>query len=375
VRAPLDPPEVLLLGPGPSNPDPVVSRAMAAPLVGHLDPYFLTVMEETMSDLRKLFRTDNHHTIPISSTGTGGLETIVFNLVEPGDDVIVGVIGHFGQRLCELASAAGATVRPVEVPWGGVIDPAQIAAEFGNGPAKLVALVHAETSTGAAQPLADIGRIVRENDSLLMVDAVTSLGGMNVDVEGWMIDAAGSCSQKCIGAPPGSGPITVGPRAIDAIKRRTSPVASWYFDIERLFRYWGEGGSTHARAFHHTAPVANIYGFREALRLIHEEGMETRFERHQEAHTLFVELLSEIGFDLFTPAEHRLPMLNVVNVPDGVDDAGVRKAMRERGIEIGGAFGPLAGKAWRIGLMGANATVPVVHRLVDTLSEVVGRRP
>lgn len=374
MRAPLDPPEVLLLGPGPSNPDPVVSRAMAAPLVGHLDPYFLTVMEETMSDLRTLFRTDNHHTIPISSTGTGGLETIMFNLVEPGDEVIVGVIGHFGQRLCELASAAGAIVRPVEVPWGKVIDPAQIAAELDNGPAKLVALVHAETSTGAAQPLADIGRIVRDNDSLLMVDAVTSLGGMDVDVEGWMIDAAGSCSQKCIGAPPGSGPITVGPRAIDAIKRRTSPVASWYFDMERLFRYWGEEGSTHARAFHHTAPVANIYGFREALRLIHEEGMEARFERHQEAHNVFVELLAGIGFDLFTPAAHRLPMLNVVNIPDGVDDAGVRKAMRERGIEIGGAFGPLAGKAWRIGLMGTNATVPVVHRLVDNLSEVVGRR-
>lgn len=373
MRAPLDPPEVLLLGPGPSNPHPEVSAAMSAPLVSHLDPYFLTVMEETMTDLRQLFRTTNHHTVPISSTGTGGLETIIFNLVEPGDEVIVGIIGHFGQRLAELALAAGAIVRPVEVPWGGVIDPGQIEAEFENGPAKLVALVHAETSTGAAQPLADIGRIVRDHDSLLMVDAVTSLGGMEVDTDGWFVDAAGSCSQKCIGAPPGSGPITVGPRAIDAIHHRTSPVASWYFDLQRLFQYWGDEDGTKARVFHHTAPIANLYGFREALRLIHSEGMEARFRRHQQAHDLFVDELGRIGLSLFTPEQHRLPMLNVVNIPDGVDDAKVRKAMLERGIEISGAFGPLAGKAWRIGLMGNNATTRVVTRLVTTLADVLGR--
>ena len=373
MRAPLDPPDVLMLGPGPSNPDPVVSRAMSAPLVGHLDPYFLTVMEETMTDLRKLFHTDNHHTIPISSTGTGGLETIMFNLVEPGDEVIVGVIGHFGQRLSELARTAGASVRLVEVPWGQVIDPNQIAAEFENGPAKLVALVHAETSTGAAQPLDEIGSIVREHESLFMVDAVTSLGGMDVDVESWMIDAAGSCSQKCIGAPPGSGPITMGPRAIDTVTHRASPVASWYFDIQRLFKYWGEQAGTQARAFHHTAPVANIYGFREALRLVHEEGMDTRFERHQEAHEHLVTRLGEIGLNLFTPARNRLPMLNVVDIPYGVDDIQIRRALRGRGIEIGGAFGPLAGKAWRIGLMGSNATQAAVDRLVTNLAEVLGR--
>lgn len=373
MRAPLDPPEVLLLGPGPSNPHPEVSAAMAAPLVSHLDPFFLTVMEETMTDLRTLFQTDNHHTVPISSTGTGGLETIMFNLVEPGDEVIIGVIGHFGQRLAELAHAAGAIVRPVEVPWGAVLEPEQIAAEFDNGPAKLVAVVHAETSTGAAQPLAEIGRIVRDNDSLLMVDAVTSLGGMELDVDGWMIDAAGSCSQKCIGAPPGSGPITVGPRAIDVIHHRQTPVASWYFDLQRLFSYWGDEGSTKARVFHHTAPIANLYGFREALRLIHTEGMAARFARHQQAHDLFVSQLDGIGLSLFTPKKNRLPMLNVVNIPDGVDDAQVRAAMLERGIEISGAFGPLAGKAWRIGLMGTNATAPVVNRLVKNLAEVLGR--
>ncbi len=373
MRSPLDPPEILLLGPGPSNPHPDVSAAMAVPLVSHLDPFFLTVMEETMTDLRTLFQTTNHHTIPISPTGTGGLETIIFNLVEPGDDVIVGVIGHFGQRLAELASAAGARVRLVEAPWGGIIEPDRIFEEFQRGPAKLVALVHAETSTGAAQPLAEIGEIVRANDALFVVDAVTSLGGMEVDVDGWDIDAAGSCSQKCIGAPPGLGPITLGPRAITALKSRKAPVASWYFDINRLFQYWGEEGGSRARAFHHTAPVANIYGFREALRLIHTEGMTARFDRHQRAHNLLIEELDNLEISLFTPEEHRLPMLNVVEIPDGVEDAPVRAAMLDRGIEIGGAFGPLAGKAWRIGLLGANATAPVVDRLVRNLAEVLGR--
>jgi len=373
MRTPLDPPEVLLLGPGPSNIHPEVAAAMSAPLVSHLDPFFITVMEDTMADLRTLFRTDNHHTVPVSSTGTGGLEAIMFNLVEPGDEVIVGIIGHFGHRLAELAHAAGATVRPVEAPWGHVLDPDRIAREFKNGPAKLVALVHAETSTGAAQPLEEIGRIVRENDSLLMVDAVTSVGGMDLGVDDWFIDAAGSCSQKCIGAPPGSGPITVGPRAMNAIHNRSTPVASWYFDLERLFSYWGKEGGTRARVFHHTAPVANLYAFREALRLIHTEGMEERFRRHQETHHLLVAELGKIGMSLFTPAENRLPMLNIVNIPDGVDDAAVRAALRKRGIEIAGAFGPLAGKAWRIGLMGVNATAPAVYRLVQNLGEVLGR--
>ena len=373
MRAPLDPPEILLLGPGPSNPHPEVAAAMSAPLVSHLDPFFLTVMEETMTDLRRLFRTTNHHTVPISATGTGGLETIMFNLVEPGDEVVVGVIGHFGQRLAELAHAAGAVVRPVEVPWGQVLEPDRIAGELERAPAKLVALVHAETSTGAAQPLEDIGRIVRANDTLLMVDAVTSLGGMNIDVDGWNIDAAGSCSQKCIGAPPGLGPITVGPRSVEAINHRKTPVASWYFDLHRLFQYWGDEDGARARVFHHTAPVANIYGFREALRLINAEGMEARFLRHQAAHDLFVERLGDIGLELFTPASHRLPMLNVVRIPDGVDDGAVRAALRDRGIEISGGFGPLAGKVWRIGLMGTNPTPYVVYRLVSNRGLVICR--
>ena len=206
-----------------------------------------------------------------------------------------------------------------------------------------------------------------------MVDCVTSLGGMDVDVDGWQIDAAGSCSQKCLGAPPGLGPITIGERAIAAMHARSTPVASWYFDINRLFQYWGEPDSTRARVFHHTAPVANIYGMREALRLIHTEGMEARFHRHRQAHDLFVEGLSDIGLSLFTPETHRLPMLNVVEIPEGAEDLAVRKAMLERGIEISGGFGPLAGKVWRIGLMGNNATAPVVDRLLHSLAAVLKR--
>lgn len=367
----LSPPTRLLLGPGPSNPDPAVSAAMAAPLVGHLDPYFLEVMDETMADLRTVFGTSSHHTIPMSSTGTGGLEAIMFNLLEPGDEAVVGVIGYFGQRLAELAERAGATVRRIEAPLGEIIEPDRVAAELKRGRPKLVALVHAETSTGAEQPLDDIGRMVREADALLMVDCVTSLGGMAVDVDRRLIDAAGSCSQKCLGAPPGLGPVTLGPRAIaTATKRRAKP-ATWYFDLQLLFQYWGEAGGTRGRAFHHTAPVANIYGFREALRLAVDEGLQNRYARHRAAHEHLVAGLDTLGLSLFTPKAHRLPMLNVVTIPEGVDDLAVRTEMLKSGIEIGGGFGPLKGKAWRIGLMGTNAKPDVVDRLIGELGEVL----
>jgi alanine-glyoxylate transaminase/serine-glyoxylate transaminase/serine-pyruvate transaminase len=373
TRNVLSPPDRLLLGPGPSNPDPAVSAAMAAPLVGHLDPYFLTVMDETMAALRRVFATTNHHTIPMSGTGTAGLETIMFNLVEPGDDVIVGVIGYFGQRLVELAERAGARVRRVEAPYGDVIPPERIAAELGSGHPKLVALVHAETSTGAEQALPEIGRMVREHDALFMVDCVTSLGGMPIETDAWLIDAAGSCSQKCLGAPPGLGPVTFGPRALAAIERRKAPPATWYFDLRLLFKYWGEQGGPRERAFHHTAPVANIYGLHEALRLILEEGLAARFARHRAAHARLAAGLERLGLSLFTPATHRLPMLNVIRIPEGVDDLTVRKALLARGIEIGGGFGPLKGKTWRVGLMGTNATPLVVDTLLAAMGEVLGR--
>lgn len=368
----LNPPGRLLLGPGPSNPDPAVLAAQAAPLVGHLDPHFLGIMDATMADLRAVFRTGNHHTIPMSATGTGGLEAILFNLIEPGEEVVVGVIGHFGQRLAELAERAGGRVRRLEAPWGEVIDPARVAAELDRRPAKLVALVHAETSTGACQPLDEIGPMVRARDALLVVDCVTSLGGMPVEVDRWGIDAAGSCSQKCLSAPPGLGPVTFGPRAVAAHRGRQTPPATWYFDLGLLFQYWGEAGGPRDRAFHHTAPVSAIYGFHTALRLALAEGLERRFARHRAAHDHLVAGLARLGLSLFTPASHRLPMLNVITIPDGVDDFRVRKRMLERGIEIGGGFGPLKGKVWRVGLMGTNGTAEVADRLVGELGEVLG---
>ncbi len=364
-------PTRLLMGPGPSNPDPRVLAAMAQPMVGHLDPYFLQVMDETMTMLRALYRTENHHTIPMSGTGTSGLETIMLNLLEPGDRAVVGVIGYFGQRLHEMAERAGATVRVIDEPFGGIIDPQRFADELAQGPAKLVALVHAETSTGAAQSIPEIAELARDHGALVAIDCVTSLAGMPVEIDAWGVDAAGSCSQKCIGAPPGLGPVTFGPRAMETVaSRKTSPY-TWYLDLNLLFQYWGDSGAPKQRAFHHTAPVSSIYAFHEALRLILEEGLDARWERHRRAHDALVRGLDRLGLSLFTPESHRLPMLNVVDIPDGVDDALVRSALLERGIEIAGGFGPLKGKTWRVGLMGVNADLQRIDTLLGALDEVL----
>ncbi|MBE0594163.1 MAG: alanine--glyoxylate aminotransferase family protein [Gemmatimonadales bacterium] len=369
--APSSPPERLLMGPGPSNPDPRVLEAMARPMVGHLDPYFLQIMDETMRMLREVYRTQNHHTIPMSGTGTSGIETIVLNLLEPGDDAVIGVIGYFGQRLREMATRAGATVRAIEVPFGEIIPADRFEQELARKPAKLVALVHAETSTGAAQPIAEIAAVARRYGALTAIDCVTSLGGMPVEIDAWGIDAAASCSQKCIGAPPGLGPVTFGPRAMEAVRNRSSKPSTWYLDLNLLFQYWGESGGDKQRAFHHTAPVSSIYAFHEALRLILAEGLEARWERHRQAYQTLVQGLERLGLGLFTPAAHRLPMLNVVTIPEGVDDAAVRAGMLERGIEIAGGFGPLKGKTWRVGLMGVNADPARIARLLGALEEVL----
>lgn len=324
-----------------------------------------------MANLRTVFGTSNHHTIPMSATGSGGLETIMLNLLEPGDEAVVGIIGYFGQRLAAMAKKAGANVRIIEEELGQIIDPARLEAALNEKPAKLVAVVHAETSTGACQPLGDLARIAREHGALFVVDCVTSLAGMPVEVDATGIDAAGSCSQKCIGAPPGLGPVTFGPRAIEAAKNRTHPTPTWYFDLDLLFQYWGDAGGTKDRVFHHTAPVSSIYGFHKALQLILEEGLEARYQRHRDAHAHLVAGLEKMGLSLFTPASHRLPMLNVVNIPEGVDDACVRKGMLERGIEIAPGFGHLKGKAWRVGLMGYNARVERVDVLLAGLEDVL----
>jgi alanine-glyoxylate transaminase/serine-glyoxylate transaminase/serine-pyruvate transaminase len=345
--------------------DPRVTRALGAPLVGHLDPYFLQVMDETMAMLQQVFRTTNHHTIPMSATGTGGLETILANLLEPGDECIVGVIGYFGQRLAQMAAR---TVAP-----GEVIAPERFEAELRKQPAKLLALVHAETSTGAWQPVPEVAEIAHRHGALIAIDCVTSLGGVPVEIDAWGggIDAAGSCSQKCIGSPPGLSPVTFGPRALAARQRRQTKPATWYFDLDLLFQYWGEAEGSKERAFHHTAPVASIYALREALRLVLEEGLEARWARHRAAHQRFAQGLERLGLELFTPAAHRLPQLNVIRVPQGVDDATVRRRLLERGIEIAGGFGPLKGTIWRVGLMGYNATPERVDLLLGALEEVL----
>ncbi|HEX9705417.1 MAG TPA: alanine--glyoxylate aminotransferase family protein [Gemmatimonadales bacterium] len=368
------PPARLLLGAGPSNVDPRVTAAMAASIVGHLDPYFLQVMEETMADLRSVFRTTNHHTVPMSGTGSAGLETIMLNLLEPGDEAIVGVIGYFGERLAELARRAGAAVRVLDAPPGDVIAPERIEAELKKKPAKLVALVHAETSTGACQPVREPAEIAHRYGALFAIDCVTSLGGIPVEIDAWGVDAAGSCSQKCIGGAPGLGPVTFGPRAMEAVRRRRAKPPTWYFDLTQLFQYWGEAGGSKERAFHHTAPIAAVYGFREALHLVLEEGLEARWQRHKDTHERFARGLERLGLTLLTPAAHRLPQINVVNIPPGVDDLAVRRRLLEMGIEITGGFGPLKGKAWRMGFMGTNARPEPVDRLLDALEEILAKR-
>jgi alanine-glyoxylate transaminase/serine-glyoxylate transaminase/serine-pyruvate transaminase len=369
--APLDPPERLLMGPGPSNPDPRVLAAMGLNPVGHLDPYFVETMNQTMQALRGVFRTSNHHTVPISATGSAGLETIMLNLLEPGDSAIVGVMGYFGQRLAEMARRAGADVRTVEVPPGEVVDPSEVAKLLAQRPAKLVAFVHAETTTGACQPIPEMVDVARRYDALVAIDCVTSLAGMPIDIDALGVDAAGSCSQKCIGAPPGLGPITIGPRAMAAVRARKNKPSTWYFDLALLFQYWGEDGAHRTRAFHHTAPIASIYGFHEALRLILEEGLEARWERHRDAHNALVRGLDRLGLSLFPPPANRGPTINVINAPANIDEAAVRRRLLGMGVEMGGGLGALAGKVWRVGVMGYNAQVPRVELFVSALEEAL----
>lgn len=368
---PLNPPERLLMGPGPSNPDPRVIAALCMNPIGHLDPYFVELMDQTMGALRRVYQTKNHHTLPISATGSAGLETIMMNLIEDGDGALVCVIGHFGARLAELASRAGGDVRTIEAEPGGIIDPAEVDRMLAAKPAKLLAFVHVETTTGACQPIEPMVAVARKHGALVMVDCVTSLGGMPFAVDAMGIDAAGSCTQKCLGAPTGLGPITVGPRAMEKVKARKSKPHTWYFDLQLLFEYWGEDGAPKKRAFHHTAPIASIYGIHEALRLIVEEGLEARWTRHREAHDALVRGLDALGLTLFTPASHRAPTINVINVPDGVDEAKVRSRLLGMGVEMGGGLGALAGKVWRVGTMGYNAQADRVGRFVGALEDAL----
>ncbi len=362
------PPRRLLLGPGPSQVHPRVLLAMAAPLLGHLDPVFLAMMEEVQGMLRTVFGTANPITIPISGTGSAGMESCLVNLIEPGDRVVVGVNGVFGGRMAEVAERAGATVVRVEAPWGTIVRPERVAEALrGSGRVKLVAVVHAETSTGAWQPLEEIGRLAHEHEALFVVDCVTSLGGVPVDVDARGIDAAYSGTQKCLSCPPGLAPVTFGARALAAIERRRTKVQSWYLDVGLLAQYWGTD-----RVYHHTAPISMTYALREALRLVLEEGLPDRFARHARNHRALAAGLAALGLSLASEEGRRLPMLNAVTVPDGVDEARVRRTLLDRnGIEIGGGLGPMKGVVWRIGLMGESSRPEHVFAVLAALEDAL----
>lgn len=358
-----------LLGPGPSDVHPRVLQTLAYPPVGHLDPQFLNLMDEVQDLLRFVFQTENELTIAISGTGTAGMEAAFANFVEPGDSVLVGVSGYFSQRMVDMASRYGAQVRQLERPWGQVFTPEEIEEALRSQPAKLVALVHAETSTGALQPLAEIAGIVHRHGGLLLADCVTSLGGLPVQIDAWDVDIAYSGTQKCIGAPPGLAPLTVGPRARAALEQRAARVANWYLDLTTLAQYWGS-----ARAYHHTAPINMNYALREALRMIQEEGLEARFARHRAHAELFWAGLEEMDLGLHVEPQHRLPTLTTVRVPAGVDEVAVRKTLLERyNVEVGGGLGALKGQVWRVGLMGYSSQRKNVAMLLAALREILGR--
>ncbi|MGH2435883.1 MAG: pyridoxal-phosphate-dependent aminotransferase family protein [bacterium] len=363
----LDPPVRLLCGTGPTNPDPRVLQAMSASVLGQFDPAFTAIMEDVMSLGRSVFRTSNARTFAVSATGRGGMEAAIASLVEPGDRVLVANCGRFGDLFVDLATRYGARVSQVTAEWGHVIDPQQIEASLKRTPAKVVAIVHGETSTGMLQPQMDkLGRICQERDALLVVDAVVTLGGVPVEVDDWQIDLCSSGTQKCLGCPSGMAPITYNARAEQALADRKNRVVSNYFDLSQLQRYWSP-----ERLNHHTLPTSMTYGLREALRLIVDEGLEARWTRHRCAGNAMKAGLEAMGVELFGDPKHRLPMITAMHIPDGVpDEAGRAQLLEQFGIEIGTSFGPLRGRVWRIGTMGYNAELKTVAAVLTGLERV-----
>jgi alanine-glyoxylate transaminase/serine-glyoxylate transaminase/serine-pyruvate transaminase len=357
------------MGPGPSDVSPRVLAALARPTLGHLDPAYLEIMDDTRRLLKSVFRTANELTLAVPGTGSAGMEACVAGLVEEGDEVVVGVCGFFGNRLAEMAERHGAHVHRVEASWGDTVNPAAIDEALVAHPAvRLVGIVHAETSTGAHQPLEEISALAHAAGALLLVDAVTSLGCVELEVDGWGVDACYSCSQKGLSCPPGLAPVTLSPAAEAKLRGRSAPADSWYLDLTLLSRYWGE-----ERVYHHTASSNLGLALREALLMVAEEGLEVRFDRHRRHHRALRAGLETIGLG-YIPSRS-LPNLNAVHVPAGVDEAAVRRRLLERyGIEIGAGLGPLRGRAWRIGLMGescvADNVVGVLGALESTLSEM-----
>jgi alanine-glyoxylate transaminase/serine-glyoxylate transaminase/serine-pyruvate transaminase len=359
-------PRRLLLGPGPSNVPQRVLDALAQPLLGHLDPAFLAVADEVQAGLRRLFGTAHPLTIPLSATGSGGMQACFANALEPGDTALIGVAGVFGERMCDVAARLGARVVRVEAEWGTALDEDAMAAAIARERPALVAWVHGETSTGVLQPVEGIAHAARAAGALVVLDCVTSLGGLPVRLDAWGVDAAYSATQKCLSFPPGLAPAAFSARYLERVARRRTPVPSWYFDVGLLAGYYGT-----RRVYHHTAPVGMIVGLAEALRALEEEGIEARIARHARAAARLVAELEDRGFEPLVAAAHRLPMLTTARLPERVMRSGeveLRQRLLERhDIEVGGGLGKLAGRVWRIGLMGENARDDVVDRLLDAL--------
>ena len=360
----------VLLGPGPSSVYPEVLKAMATPLVGHLDPYFLEVMTDMQSKLRRVFQTKNELTLAMSGTGSAGMETVFVNLLEPGNKVLIGICGVFGERMKDVAERCGAEVIAVRADWGQPIDPEQVEAVLRstNG-ITAVALVHAETSTGVRQPLEEISRLAHEYGALFIVDAVTSLGGIPVEIDRLQIDACYSGTQKCLGAPPGLAPLTLNDTALERVRSRKTKVQSWYLDLNMIANYWGQ-----ERFYHHTAPISMVFALHEALSLLLDEGLENAFARHARNGELLQQGLESMGLELFATKGYRLPELTSVVFPDRYDEGQLRKRLLdEYSIEVGAGLGPLQGKAWRIGLMGHSSSLANVTLLLQAMKEWMGQ--
>ncbi|HEX3825928.1 MAG TPA: alanine--glyoxylate aminotransferase family protein [Sporichthyaceae bacterium] len=370
-------PSRLLLGSGPSIVPDSVLAALAHPTIGHMDPAFAVVMAETIELLRAAFRTDNPATLPVSGTGSAGMEAMVANFVDPGDRVVCGVHGLFGVRMADELTRAGAEVIRVEAEWGRAIDPQRLIEAARDG-LDAMFVVHGETSTGVAQPLDGLADVCRERDALLLIDCVTSLGGHRLEIDAFGVDAAFSGTQKCLNCPPGLAPLTAGERALAKLRRRTQPGRSWYFDLSLVLNYWyPDLGGSSTRAYHHTAPINLVYGLREALGLVVGDGWPAAtWERHRRAHHALRDALGVFGCVRLAPDGEQLHPLLAVTPPDGVDEAKIRTALLlDHGIEISGGLGPLAGRLWRIGVMGAGANPEPQQRLVLALAELIGADP
>ena len=362
-----NPPIRTLLGPGPSPVSPRVLAALSLPVVGHLDPKFLEIMDQSMAMLRELFQTKNRLALPMSGTGSAGMETCLVNLLEPGDAVLIGVNGVFGTRMVDVAQRCGAVVDTVDAEWGTALDAEKFRTALAKKKYKLAAVVHAETSTGVLQPLDDIAKLVHETGALLLVDAVTSLGGAPVRVDELGIDACYSGTQKCLGCPPGLSPVTFNDRAVEVVRKRKTKVQSWYLDLSMIEKYWGS-----ERIYHHTAPISMNYALHEALRIVLEEGLDKAWRRHQQTHDLFIREMRKLEIEPAVAESIRAPMINAIKIPDGADDAKVRTRLYDDfNIEIGAGLGPLKGKIWRVGLMGHGSRAENVEILSKALKQLI----